>query len=383
MLCGKKLSYKKIVAQGILCSLGLFCFCEYLIYYVVLMQCRWPNLDPRKADPAITVTTPEEKPVQAMFIADTHLLGPRKGHWLDKLKREWQMYRAFQTAITLHNPDVVFFLGDIFDEGSWCGSMEFDNYVKRFHSMFSVPENTRLYVVAGNHDMGFHYVITPYLNQRFVNGMKAPNVRRVTIRGNHFVLLNSMALEGDGCFLCRSTEIGVNRIAKQLKCAQGIGGHCTAENPIRHYSRPIILQHYPMYRESDAICNEVDEAPAEIKDVKFREHWECLSKEASEQLFEILNPRLVVDGHTHHGCRKVHGDDILEITIPSFSWRNKDNPSFLMAVFTPNNYAYSKCYMPVESTVHQLYVIGIICIVIFLTYKIRQQRRRHCFFKVH
>lgn len=90
------------------------------------------------------------------------------------------------------------------------------------------------------------------------------------------------------------------------------------------------LQHYPMYRESDAICNEVDEAPTEIKDVKFREHWECLSKEASEQLFEILNPRLVVDGHTHHGCRKIHGDDILEITIPSFSWRNKDNPSYLM-----------------------------------------------------
>lgn len=85
-----------------------------------------------------------------------------------------------------------------------------------------------------------------------------------------------------------------------------------------------------MHRESDAICNEADEAPADIKDRKFRERWECLSKEASEQLLDILTPRLIVDGHTHHGCRRIHGEDTLEITIPSFSWRNKDNPSFLM-----------------------------------------------------
>lgn len=39
-----------------------------------------------------------------------------------------------------------------------------------------------------------------------------------------------------------------------------------------------------MYRESDEICNEWDEAPPEIKDIKFRERWECLSKEASDQV---------------------------------------------------------------------------------------------------
>lgn len=43
-----------------------------------------------------------------------------------------------------------------------------------------------------------------------------------------------------------------------------------------------------MYRESDEICNEPDQAPDEIKDIKFRERWECLSKEASEQVHEIF-----------------------------------------------------------------------------------------------
>lgn len=33
--------------------------------------------------------------------------------------REWQMERAFQTALGVLQPEVVFILGDIFDEGKW------------------------------------------------------------------------------------------------------------------------------------------------------------------------------------------------------------------------------------------------------------------------
>ncbi|XP_024879782.1 metallophosphoesterase 1 isoform X3 [Temnothorax curvispinosus] len=225
-------------------SLGLvfvLFFCEYLIYYVVLIQCEWPTLDPRKEDPALGGEA-TDRPVRAMFIADTHLLGSREGHWFDKLRREWQMYRAFQTMMTLHRPDVVFVLGDVFDEGQWCGSMEFEYYIKRFHSLFHVPKDTHIYVVAGNHDMGFHYAITPYRNQRFIHGLKSPSVRRLSLRDNHFVLINSMALEGDGCFLCRPTEIAVNKIAKDLKCARKIGNDCRNASAISRYSRPILLQ---------------------------------------------------------------------------------------------------------------------------------------------
>lgn len=50
-----------------------------------------------------------------------------------------------------------FITGDIFDEGLWCGKTEFDYYVARFNSLFRVPEGTTVYVVVGNHDIGFHY----------------------------------------------------------------------------------------------------------------------------------------------------------------------------------------------------------------------------------
>ncbi|XP_011297903.1 metallophosphoesterase 1 [Fopius arisanus] len=382
MLGTKRRTFRRHLGEALVAGLCLVLFCEYIIYYVVLVQCGWASLDPQRADSTIASPKAEERPVRAMFLADTHLLGSRKGHWFDKLRREWQMHRAFQTVMVLHKPDVIFILGDVFDEGLWCGSSEFEKYVQRFNSLFAVPPNSYLYVVAGNHDMGFHYVITPYLNQRFMNAMRAPSVKRVTIRGNHFVLVNSMAMEGDGCFLCRPAEVALNKIAKHLKCARGIG-ECSIHQSIKRYSRPVLLQHYPMYRESDSLCSEPDQAPEEIKDIKFRERWECLSREASEQLLDILNPRLVVDGHTHHGCRKMHGEDTLEVTIPSFSWRNKNNPSFLMGVFTPDNYALSKCYMPEESTVISIYTFGGIFIVLYLLIKAKQRMNRHNFLKLH
>ncbi|XP_014259319.1 metallophosphoesterase 1 isoform X2 [Cimex lectularius] len=308
----------------------LFLLCEFIIYYVVLLQCRWPDLDEKRADDSIRN---DGKELKALLLADTHLLGPRRGHWLDKLRREWQMYRTFQTAMTIHRPDVVFILGDIFDEGLWCSDAEFKTYVERFKSLFYVPTGTKLYVVVGNHDIGFHYGISPYLHKRFTDAFNAPSVRMLTIEGNHFVLINSMAMEGDRCFLCRPAEIQIGNIAKKLKCARG-SGPCPKSVDIKQYSRPILLQHFPLYRESDEGCNEIDEAPEDEKRQKFRERWECLSKESSYMLLETLNPRLVITGHTHHGCRRYHdGYDTHEFTIPSFSWRNKDNPSFMLVTF--------------------------------------------------
>lgn len=38
---------------------------------------------------------------------------------VSKTRREWQMERAFQTALWLLRPEIVFILGDIFDEGKW------------------------------------------------------------------------------------------------------------------------------------------------------------------------------------------------------------------------------------------------------------------------
>lgn len=89
-------------------------------------------------------------------------------------------------------------------------------------------------------------------------------------------------------------------------------------------------QHFPLYRQSDSLCTDEDAAPLSIRGQVFRERWDCLSKEASQQLLDILNPRLVFAGHTHHGCTSELPNNGVEYTIPSFSWRNKDNPNYAL-----------------------------------------------------
>lgn len=345
--------------------LGIFFFCEFLIYYIILLRCAWPQLNDALRDERITLTE-NYKPLKAMILSDPHLLGPVSGHWFDKLRREWQMHRAFQTVMTIHNPDVVFFLGDIFDEGYWSTTEAFRHYVERFQNLFYTPEKTKVFVAVGNHDIGFHYMISQHLNDRFVQAFQAPSVNLVTLEGNAFVLINSMAMEGDECFLCKPAETKLKEIGRRLQCDLNSSNSCHAIKSVPQHTRPILLQHIPLYRTSEAICTEHDSAPSWEKAIPHREKWECLSRDASFKLLQWLRPRLVIDGHTHHSCQLLHPGGIPEWTVASFSWRNKNNPSFLLATFTPNNYAIFKCPMPEESTVITLYIVGGIGLVVWI-----------------
>lgn len=352
--------------------IGLACiyvYCEYLIYYVTQLQCGWPALTnyPTDADGV--------EPLYVMIIADTHLLGARNGHWLDKWRREWQMHRAFQAAITLHRPDAVFVLGDLFDEGQWCPEKEFKEYVDRFNYIFKVPEGTGMYAVVGNHDIGFHYRITPHLARRFESDFDAPPVKLVSIKGNHFVLINSMAMEGDGCTLCSRAVTEIDRISDVLKCSSG-SALCKGKTKLDTYSRPIIMQHYPLYRESDSMCTEPDAAPLPERHNLFEERWDCLSKESTEYLVESLRPRAALGAHTHHSCvlrhsfvpTPDHKIEFVEYTVPSFSWRNRLDPKYYLLTITPEEVRVSKCGMPRERTIQLTAALMAVALLVYLRF---------------
>jgi len=320
---------KRLGSRAFLFLLCTLFYCEFLVYYFVLSQCSYPT------------SSSTSESMRAMVLADTHLLGSRKGHWFDKLRREWQMHRAFQTAQTYFSPQHVFFLGDLFDEGLWCPPAEFEYYVQRFHSLFPSGKDTRIHVVPGNHDMGFHYALSPYLDKRFKSAFNTKAVQLKVINKVPFVLINSMAFEGDDCFLCKPA-------VKALKAL---------EQKLNGLPPPVLLSHFPLYRRSDAHCSEPDEAPPEEKEVLFRERWECISSDSSNLLLSLIRPKLVLSGHTHHGCNTTHGQGVTEISISSFSWRNKVNPAFLLTTFDPlGNYEVSKCYMPNEDNVINAYI---------------------------
>ncbi|KAM3910008.1 metallophosphoesterase 1 isoform 1-T2 [Leptodactylus fuscus] len=338
-------------------------FCEFLLYYFVIIQCHWPELK--------TISSPHPtSPLKAMFLSDTHLLGEITGHWFDKLRREWQMERAYQSAIWLLQPDIVFILGDLFDEGKWSNTKAWEDDVSRFKSMFRHPPHTELIVVVGNHDIGFHYEMTVHKLHRFDKAFNVTSGKVVSRKGINFVLVNSVALEGDNCIICRATEDQIREVSRQLNCSR-MKNHPDNMKKCRSVqllppSAPILLQHYPLYRESDSECKGEDSASPEEKKVLFKEKYDVLSKEASQKLLRLIQPRLILSGHTHSACQVRHGN-VPEISVPSFSWRNRNNPSFVMGLITAEDFSLEKCFLPTESTVVTIYCGAGMMICLYIT----------------
>ncbi|OCT76626.1 metallophosphoesterase 1 isoform X1 [Xenopus laevis] len=330
----------------------VFFFCEFLVYYLVIVKCSWPEVKGAHKEDSTPV-------LKVMFLADTHLLGEIRGHWLDKLRREWQMERSYQSALWLLQPDIVFILGDVFDEGKWSIPQAWSSDVARFQKMFRHPPHTQLIVLVGNHDIGFHYDMTVYKLSRFEKTFNFTSGKLVSPKGINFVLLNSMALEGDDCHICRAAEDQLRRISIKLNCSR-MREHPDFQKKCKNVektpvSAPILLQHYPLYRISDSECTGEDSASPEEKKVLFKEKYDVLSQDASEKLLQLLQPRLILSGHTHSACEVLHQGKIPEISVPSFSWRNRNNPSFIMGSITATKYSLAKCFLPTENTIIYIY----------------------------
>lgn len=324
-----------------------FLYCEFLADFVQLTQCKWPTL--------ASGSLKNGHELNAMIIADTHLIGPIRGHWLDRLYREWHMHRSFQASMHLFAPDVVFVLGDLFDEGDFVNSRDFEQYVARFHRIFKTPSNVPIISAVGNHDIGFHYKMDSSYIKRFATHFNNTGVEMYTIKGNHFVMINSMAMQNDGCSFCNAARQDLNRISEKLKCLKN-GVKCDNKEILQKhkiYNRPILMQHFPTYRKSDAVCREHDAPNIE----NFRENWEVLSKQSTDLIGKLLTPRVAFAGHSHHYCLNINRFGIEEYTVASYSWRNKVEPSFLLATFSGSSYAVAKCNMLAQMHVYNTYTV--------------------------
>ncbi|XP_066482671.1 metallophosphoesterase 1 isoform X2 [Tiliqua scincoides] len=309
-------------------SLPVFVFCEFLIYYIVIIQCHWPQL---KSQGQRGSEQTSEPVLKAIFLSDTHLLGKINGHWLDKLRREWQMERAFQTALWLLQPEIVFILGDIFDEGKWSSSQAWADDVRRFRKMFRHPAHIELIVIVGNHDIGFHYEMTTYKLGRFSEVFNFTSEKLLTRKAINFVMVNSVALEGDGCMICRTAEAKLAELSHKLNCS---------------------LKKRSQYKKR---CSNMDKLP--------------VSAPVLLQLLWWFHPRLILSGHTHSACEVLHNGEIPEISVPSFSWRNRNNPSFIMGSITSRDFSLYKCFLPCENTVIIIYcTAGTVLVVLLLVH---------------
>jgi hypothetical protein len=79
-----------------------------------------------------------------LLLADSHLLGPRRRHWLDVIWSDWGIQKALAVALLVHAPDVVVLNGDVFDEGNIASDEEFTAACARFRRIFALAATPSL-----------------------------------------------------------------------------------------------------------------------------------------------------------------------------------------------------------------------------------------------
>jgi ethanolamine phosphate phosphodiesterase len=286
-----------------------FLYNEYLIYWQVLLNCKWPETSENLNDPSRI----SDHDLSLMIIADTHLLGSRQGHWFDKLRREWQQHMAFQTLRKLLKPDFIIIVGDLTDEGKWCSDAEWIYYENRIKELFYTESDyydkngfkTQLLVVVGNHDVGFHYDMTEKKLSRFDKSFQSKYIKLYLPENAQdvaFVFLNSMALENDGCEFCNEAQKQLKQVNKTLSCLkvlnkirnsnpESIDSYCKGISDLnklngRKYSKPILFTHFPLYRASDRDCpNDIDTEKYVTGEYSlFRSKYDCLGIDATKQV---------------------------------------------------------------------------------------------------
>ncbi|CAL8106924.1 unnamed protein product [Orchesella dallaii] len=114
----------------------------------------WPEIDKSK-----------EKVLRILFVADPQIQGEEMEHflygWITRWDADKYLKKNYQLAKLHVLPDVVVFLGDLFDEGSIASDPAYRRYFSRFRKVFNLPKRQDIatssikYVfVPGDNDVG-------------------------------------------------------------------------------------------------------------------------------------------------------------------------------------------------------------------------------------
>lgn len=351
-------SWTTIIESLIFCCVCVL-WCEYGYYfYTFYSKCQgWPEppAKPNFNSPNLT---------HILVISDTHIMGSKKSIWIDKLRREWQMSQSFKISNKIFQPDVIIFLGDILDEGSFSYQDKFESASRDFERIFldkssSSCKAQKRIILLGNHDVGEHdrMITFPFLLDRFNRRFGSTTSAELTRIGDlNIVSVNSMAIYNDSCPFCRETRSALRTISKEL-----------AESSSTH-SRPLVLTHFPLYRNDDTVC----EYPKSMSEKVKRENVEgvdVLHKHSSNLILDLLRPRLILSGHTHMDCSLRHpvdgaGQKIEELTVSSYSHKYaEDRPSFLLISANSTQLLTKRCGLVDEYVILTVYILTFATIV--------------------
>lgn len=337
-----------LAVSALLCDYGSY-------YYVSLFSCSgWSDKHEDVSN----------RSSRFMLIADVHIMGHVKSYWIDKTIREWQMKQAFKILNKAYKPDVVVFLGDLFDEGSFSSNERFQIYSEQFQQIFPLDPEQKLIVIPGNHDVGYHHTMIrfPFLLYRFSNLYNSTeSINQVDPRlvNNHNVLVsNSMSFYNDSCDYCSVAILDANAISSKLKTQR--------LKEQADFSEPVLFHHIPLYRTDDLNCD----LSNKLNSKNNEEGHDVLHRAVSEFILRKLEPRLVISGHSHMFCLTNHTVDqrtYKEVTITSFNYKYAETkPGFALLSLSTHNHSIQHCYLIDEWILVSIYTLAVIVVSVRL-----------------
>uniref|UniRef100_A0A336MKE9 CSON000539 protein n=1 Tax=Culicoides sonorensis TaxID=179676 RepID=A0A336MKE9_CULSO len=278
LICSSVRSLWKALAFLMLVSIG---YNEFLIN--LLQSLKWSNINCQSSNCT-----------RILFVADSQILGDTNDYsWISAVANfdsDWHLKKTFSHAFAHARPDVICFLGDIFDEGSSADDTQYQRYYERFREIFQMTVDDRedspqVIIVPGDSDIGQFGGNSPKVN-RF---RKMFYEKEMWLGKGNIIFYN------------------INRITHEMPSYD-------SDNKHDNYTR-IFLSHLPILESDEKFSKKVN-----IKDNKltksFRKRNRIKSKQFAAKALETFKPHLIFSGHHHQSLimktklKRLHSPEI-------------------------------------------------------------------------
>ncbi|KAJ1724617.1 hypothetical protein LPJ53_001153 [Coemansia erecta] len=341
---------------------------EIGLYQWHIGSCKWPTKD--------SAAPNEPLPTTVAIIADPQIVDHYSYNQTGLLLRTVEFFtdiyirKSYRFLQTIRQPSHVIFLGDLMDGGrEWTDDQWATEYL-RYRSIFATrfPQSTKIFDMAGNHDIGIGNTVVKSALDRFHRRIGPTNVVIEDIGGHDIVLLDTLTLESDDPEVSHHSRSLVERLA----------------DDVSSYARPrLLFTHVPMRRPAQTYCGpERQSARKYLPDRSGYQFRDQLFQNTTDYLLNKIRPHAVFSGDDHDSCTVEHPIDptghsvrksATEYTIGAFGWASGvPIASYALLTLYPGSsaiepvYLVQRCFLPYQLGIYEVYIASFMATLILV-----------------
>jgi len=274
----------RTVQKRLVISFSLLWFINLLVFEFIIFRLMIFNCD-------FAETSPGD--VRLVLVADPQLTDKysyrhiQSWPWVPLVQFYSDIYmrKNYQILQTIHKPDAVSFLGDLFDSAKVLDDEDFEEELERFHWIFEKQNSAmQVFYLSGNHDIGYRIANTGELAQRFIQHFGPLNYK-VKLGSFEFVFISSLTLE-------------LNRAPLPLYLETKNFLESLPAEPSGHR---VVMSHVPFWRPRNSGCGPLN-PNGNIEDRTGYSYRNLLPPNVTASLLASLNPSYIFSGDDHRPC---------------------------------------------------------------------------------